>query len=51
MKSTPGAIETCLFWQRHVLANSRDPKQIERAKAAIERLQLELDRLIKDETK
>ncbi len=45
MKTSAKAIETCLYWQRYVLAHSKDPAQIARAKAAIERLQAELDRL------
>lgn len=42
MKSTRGAIETSLYWQRVVFNQSKDPKQIERAKKAIEKLQAEL---------
>lgn len=45
MKSTQKAIETCIYWQRYVVNHSKDPAQIARAKAAIERLQTELDQL------
>jgi hypothetical protein len=42
MKSTRGAIETSLYWQRVVLNQSKDPNQKERAKKAIEKLEAEL---------
>ena len=47
-KSTLGAIENSLFWQKHVLANSKDQAQKRRAKAAIERLQAEIDQIKKE---
>ncbi len=37
-------LENSLFWQKHVLANSKDPKQKERVKRAIEMLQNEINR-------
>lgn len=37
-------IENSINWQKHVLANSKDPKQIERVKLAIIRLTNELNR-------
>jgi hypothetical protein len=42
MRSTRGAIETSLYWQRVVLNQSKDPNQKERAKKAIEKLESEL---------
>jgi len=42
IKSTRGAIETSLYWQRVVYKQSKNPKQIERAKIAIEKLEAEL---------
>jgi hypothetical protein len=39
------AIEQSIFWQRHVVANSRDQKQIERCKAAIHKLEQQLKTL------
>ena len=42
MRSTRGAIETSLYWQRVVLNQSKDPNQKERAKKAIEKLEAEL---------
>ena len=42
MKSTRGAIETSLYWQRVVLNQSKDPNQKERVKKAIEKLEAEL---------
>jgi hypothetical protein len=38
-----GALETSLYWQRHVLAVSRDPEQKARAKRAIERLEQQIE--------
>lgn len=37
-------LENNLFWQKHVLANSKDPKQKERVKLAIAKLQNEINR-------
>lgn len=45
MKSTPKALETSIYWQKVVASQSKDPKQIARAKAAIEMLQAELDKI------
>ena len=42
MRSTRGAIETSLYWQRVVLNQSKDPNQKERVKKAIEKLEAEL---------
>jgi hypothetical protein len=42
IKNTLGAMETSLYWQRVVLNQSKDPKQKERAKKAIERLETEI---------
>jgi hypothetical protein len=36
-------IETSIFWQRYVLNTSKDPKQVERVRRAIEKLQAELN--------
>lgn len=35
-------IEQCIYWQRHVAAQSRDPAQIARCLAAIARLEAKL---------
>jgi hypothetical protein len=40
-------LENSLFWQRHVLSQSRDPVQIERVKRAIVKLEAQ----IKEQTK
>lgn len=40
-------LENSLFWQRHVLKQSRDPVQIERVKRAI----VKLESQIKEQTK
>ena len=37
-------LENSLNWQRHVLAHSKDQKQIERVKLAIAKLQNEINR-------
>lgn len=37
-------LENSIYWQKHILANSKDPKQKERAKLAIIKLQNELNR-------
>jgi len=36
------ALEQSIFWQQQVIKQSRDPVQIARCKAAIERLQTQL---------
>ena len=36
-------LENSIYWQKHVIAQSKDPKQIARCKAAIERLQAQID--------
>lgn len=43
MKTTRKALETSLYWQEHVLRESRDPTQKERARHAIEKLKQELE--------
>lgn len=40
-------LENSIFWQKHVLTHSRDPKQKERASKAIEKLSNELKEAIK----
>jgi len=50
MASTQGALEKSIFWQNQVLKQSRDPKQKERVKKAIEKLQAELDSLMERKT-
>jgi hypothetical protein len=44
MKTTtsPKVLENSIFWQKQVLKQSRDPKQIERCKAAIAKLEQQL---------
>ena len=46
MATTQGALEKSIFFQKLVLKQSRDPKQKERAKKAIEKLQSELDSMM-----
>lgn len=48
MPNTIKATETCIYWQRVVLNQSKDTKQIERAKKAIETLELQLKQLQHD---
>jgi hypothetical protein len=43
--STLKALETCLYWQNVVLKQSKDPKQKERVRLAIERLTAQIDAL------
>jgi hypothetical protein len=43
--TTLKALETSLYWQKHVLAHSKDPKQKTRAQAAIARLQAQINQL------
>jgi len=38
-------LENSIYWQKVVLKQSRDPKQIERCKAAIARLEAQLKEL------
>ena len=38
-------LENSLFWQRHVLSQSRDPVQIERVKRAIVKLETQIKEL------
>lgn len=38
----PETIENSIFWQKQVIAQSRDPRQIERCKAAIAKLEQQL---------
>jgi hypothetical protein len=45
MQSTLKALETSLYWQQVVLKQSKDSKQKERCRAAIEKLQKQIDEL------
>lgn len=45
--NTKKNLENSIFWQRHVLTHSRDPKQKERASKAIEKLSNQLKEAIK----
>jgi hypothetical protein len=38
----PETIQNSIFWQKQVIKQSRDPKQIERCKAAIVKLEQQL---------
>jgi hypothetical protein len=40
--NTKKVLENSIYWQNHVLTNSKDPKQKERAKKAIEKLSNQL---------
>jgi hypothetical protein len=48
MATTIKSLENSIYWQRVVLNQSKDAKQIERAKKAIETLELELKQLQHD---
>lgn len=48
--TSKGALEKSIFFQKMVLKESKDPKQKERAKKAIEKLQAELDSLMERKT-
>jgi hypothetical protein len=50
MATSKGALEKSIFFQKLVLKESKDPKQKERAKKAIEKLQAELDSLMERKT-
>ena len=45
MQSTLKALETSLYWQQVVLKQSKDAKQKERCRVAIEKLQQQIDEL------
>jgi hypothetical protein len=45
MQSTLKALETSLYWQQVVLKQSKDAKQKERCRVAIEKLQKQIDEL------
>jgi hypothetical protein len=45
MSTSLKTLENSIYWQNVVLKQSRDPKQIERVKAAIERLQAQINQL------
>lgn len=45
MPNTIKAVETCIYWQKVVLSQTKDQKQKERAIKAIDRLQEELKQL------
>jgi hypothetical protein len=38
----PETIQNSIYWQKQVIAQSRDPKQIERCKAAVAKLEQQL---------
>jgi hypothetical protein len=40
--NAPSVLERSIYWQRHVAANTRDPRQKARALAAVEKLTEEL---------
>ena len=42
------ALENSIYWQTHVLNNSKDKRQQDRCRLAIERLQKQIDELKKD---
>lgn len=42
--NSPEVIATSLYWQEYITKASKDPKQIERALKAIEKLKAELAR-------
>jgi hypothetical protein len=45
MATTIKSLENSIYWQRVVLNQSKDPKQIERAKKAIQNLEEEIKRI------
>jgi hypothetical protein len=40
------SLETSLYWQKLVFAQSRDPKQVERCRLAIAKLEAQLKELL-----
>ena len=48
MPNTIKATETCLYWQKVVLKQTKSKEQKERAQKAIDRLELELKQLQQD---
>lgn len=40
--NAPSVLERSIYWQRHVAANTKDPRQKARALAAVEKLTEEL---------
>jgi hypothetical protein len=42
MKTSIKALEVSIYWQKHVLQQSKDPVQKERCRAAIARLEAQL---------
>jgi hypothetical protein len=40
------SLETSIYWQKVVFAQSRDPKQIERCRLAIAKLEAQLNELL-----
>lgn len=49
---TAGMLEKSIFWQNHVIRESRDPVQIARCREAVKRLTAQLDALygVEDDT-
>lgn len=43
--TSKGALERSIYWQEHVINNSKDPAQIARAKAASALLRVQLKNL------
>jgi hypothetical protein len=46
MKTSIKALEVSIYWQKHVLEQSTDPKQKERCRAAIARLEALLNQAL-----
>ncbi len=49
---TAGQLEKSIFWQNHVIRESRDPVQIARCREAVKRLTVQLEALygVEDDT-
>ena len=45
MKTSVKALEVSIYWQKHVLQQSTNPKQKERCRVAIARLEAQLNQL------
>jgi TATA-binding protein-associated factor Taf7 len=46
MKTSIKALEVSIYWQKHVLEQSTDPKQKQRCRAAIARLEAQLNQAL-----
>jgi len=46
MSTSIKALEVSIYWQKHVLQHSKDPKQKERCRAAITRLEAQLNQAL-----